>query len=122
MRHRRDIANDRDVEPDGLQGAHCGFASGARPLDPHFHFLQSVSHCLPARILRDHLRGVRGAFARAFETDFACARPADHAALQVGDRDDGVVESCQHVRDAGVNILAALGLDDLRQFDCVGIK
>ena len=81
-----------------------------------------MSHGLAGGILRHHLRRVSGAFARAFESDFARARPADHVARQIGDGDDGVVESGKDMRDAGVNVLAALGLDDLRLLDVVRIE
>ena len=73
-------------------------------------------------ILRDHLRRIGGALARALEANFAGARPADHVAVQIGDRDDRVVKSGKNVRDTGVNILAPLRLDDLRLLDVVRVE
>ena len=81
-----------------------------------------MAHRLTGGILRDHLRRVGGAFARAFESDFARARPADHVAVQIGDRDDRVVESGENMGDAGVNVLAALGLDDLRLLNVIRVR
>ena len=81
-----------------------------------------MPHRLARRVLRDHLRRVGCALARAFETDFAGARPADHIAVQVSDRDDRVIEGGKDMRETGVNILASLRLDDLRFLDVVRIK
>ena len=56
MRHGSNVADDGEIEPDCLQRAHRGFASGARPSYQNFHFFQPVAHRLPGRILRNHLR------------------------------------------------------------------
>ena len=105
--------------PIACKRAHGRFTAGARALNENFDFLQAVPHRLTRGILRDHLRRVSGALARAFESNFARARPADDVAFQVGDRDDRVVESGEDVRDTGVNVLTSLGLDDLRLLDVV---
>ena len=81
-----------------------------------------MTHRLPGSILRDHLRRVGGAFARAFETDFAGARPSNHVSVHVGDRHDRVVKCRKNMRDAGVNVLAAFGFDDLRLLDVVALE
>src|SRR4051812_29555231 len=83
-RHRRYVADDRDIEADRLNRAHGGFASGARALHAHFDFFQPVAHGLPAGILRNHLGGVGRALARTLEAALARTRPADHVAGQVG--------------------------------------
>ena len=80
MRHGGDVADDGDFEADGLDGADGGFAAGAGALDADFDFLQAVAHGLAAGILRDHLRGVGGALARALEAALAGAGPADDGA------------------------------------------
>ena len=71
-----------------------------------------MTHCLPRSILRDHLRRVRRALARAFKANFSCTRPANDVSIHVGDRHDRVVKSRENVRDASVNIFAAFGFDD----------
>src|SRR5581483_4596611 len=121
VRHRRDVADDGDVESNRLHRADGGFTTGAGTFDADFNFFQAVSHRLAAGILRNHLCSVSGAFARTFETDFAGARPADHRAILVGNGDDGVIESGEHVSDAAVDVFAALRLDDFDRLDDVRI-
>ena len=110
MRNGRDVPNHREIESNSLQSADSRFTSSAGTTHENFHFLQSMAHCLTGRILRDHLRCVGGALARALEADFAGARPANHVAVQVGDRDDRVVEGGKDMRDAGMNFLLPFAL------------
>src|SRR3954465_14804216 len=88
-----DIANDSEIEADGLESSDGGFTARARTADEDFHFLEAVAHGLAGSVLRDHLGSVSGAFARPFEADLAGARPADHVAFEISDGDDRVVES-----------------------------
>jgi len=81
-----------------------------------------MAHGLPRSILRHHLRSVGGTFTRAFESNFARTRPPDDVAFHVGDRDDGVVECRENVRDAVVNVFAALRFDYLRLLDAIRAK
>ena len=108
--------------PIACKRADGGFTSRARTFHAHFHFLQAVPHRLTRGILRHHLRCIGRAFARTFEPDFARTRPSDHLARQVGDGDDRVVESGEDMSNAGMNVLAPLGFDDLRLFDVVAIE
>ena len=112
-----DVPDDADFQANGLNGAHGGFATGAGTFDADFDFLQAVAHGLAAGILGNHLRGVGGALAGAFEAALAGARPSDGRAVHVGDGDDRVVERGDDMRNPGVNVLAALGLDDLDLLD-----
>src|SRR6185369_7318073 len=112
VRHGRHIFDHADLKAHGLDRTHRGFTSGARTFHTDFHFLQSVAHRLAAGVLRDHLRGVSGALARAFKAALAGTGPADHVASHVGDADDRIVERSLHVRDARVDVLASLGFDD----------
>ena len=122
MRNGRDVPNHGEIEADGLQSADSGFTAGARTAHENFHFLQAMAHRLTGCVLRDHLRCVSGALARAFEADLARARPANHVAVQVGDGDDRVIKSGKDVRDAGMNVLASLRLDDFRLLDVVRVE
>ena len=80
MRNGGDIFDDADLQADGLNGAHGGFAAGAGALDAHLDFLQAVAHRLAAGILGNHLCRIRGTLARAFEAALAGAGPADDMA------------------------------------------
>ncbi len=79
-----------------------------------------MTHRLPGRVLRNHLRRVSGAFARTFEAHFTGARPPDDVTFHVGDRYDCVVERRKHMSDARMNVLAAFGFDDLWLLDVIG--
>ena len=79
-----------------------------------------MAHRLPGRVLRNHLRRVRGALSRTFEANFAGARPPNHVTFHVGDCYDCVVERRKHMGDARMNVLAAFGFDDLRLLDVIG--
>ena len=63
MRHRGDVADHGDFQPDGLERANGRLASGTRAFDAHFDFLEAMAHRLTAGILGCHLRRVRGALA-----------------------------------------------------------
>src|SRR5207302_6007366 len=88
----------------------------------HYLYLMTASHCLPLHSLRHYLCRIGGAFALAFESNVARTRPSDDVALHVLNRDDGVVERGENVRDAVVNVFAALRLDDLRLLDAFRTK
>ena len=81
MRDGRDVLDGADFQADGLEGANGGFAAGAGAFDADFHFLHAVGHGLAGGVLRDHLRGVSRALARAFETHATGGGPADEIAL-----------------------------------------
>src|SRR5512140_2218457 len=81
--HRCYIADHAELEADRLQSAHGRFPARARTFNEYFNFLETVPHGLPRGILRHHLRCVSRALARAFESNFACARPSDDVAFHV---------------------------------------
>ena len=112
MRDWGDVFDDADFEADGLDGADSGFATGAWAFDADFDFLETVTHGLAAGVLGDHLGGVGGAFAGAFEATLASAGPTDGSAIHVSDGDDGIIERGDDVSDTRVDIFAPLGLDD----------
>src|SRR4029077_7477572 len=120
VRHWRNIANNGEVEPDCLQSAHGGFASCSRSFDQHFHFFEPMAHCLARSILSHHLGSISSAFTRTFEANLAGARPSDHVAFQISDRHDRVVERCEHMRNARMNVLASFGFDDLWLVNLIG--
>ena len=107
-----DVFDDTDFEADGLDGADGGFTTGTWAFDADFDFFEAVTHGLAAGVLGDHLGGVGGAFAGAFEATLASAGPTDGSTIHVGDGDDGIIERGDDVSDARVDIFAPLGLDD----------
>ena len=119
MRNRCNVFDGGDFQPDRLQSPDRRFSARTRTFDADFNFLHAVRHGLARRVLRDLLRRISGAFARTFEANLAGARPPDHVAFHVSDRHDGVVERRKHMRDARVNVLTALGLDDLWLLDLI---
>src|SRR5438552_3736903 len=120
--HRSYLADHAELEADRLQSAYGRFAPGPGTFDQHLNFLETVAHGLPRGILRHHLRCVSRALARAFESNFASARPSDDVAFHVRDRDDRIVKRRENMRDTVMDVFAALGLDDLRLLDAVGTE
>src|SRR4051794_22776260 len=77
VRDRGHIADDRDFQADGLDGADGGLTTSAWAFHADFDLLEAMAHRLAAGVLGDHLRGVSGALAGALEAALAGARPAD---------------------------------------------
>src|SRR3989449_11267020 len=110
---RGDVADEADLEADGLERADGRFAPGARALDADLNLFHAVGHGLAGGILRHLLGGEGRALARAFEANATGAGPSEQVAVRVGDGDLGVVERGQDVGDAGADVLGTLRLDDL---------
>src|SRR5580765_6773378 len=100
VRDGRHVLDRRDLEPRRLQRANRRFPSTARAPHPHLDALHPLPQRLARARLGRHLRGERRALARTLEADLARARPSDDVAVEVGDRDDRVVEARLHVGDA----------------------
>jgi hypothetical protein len=96
-----------------LDGADGRFAAATGAVHADFDLAEAVAHRLAAGILRDHLRGVRGALARALEANLAGAAPAEHVARWSVMVTIGVVESREDVRDADRTFLLPLALTTL---------
>src|SRR5207244_3168013 len=90
--HGRYVLYARDLEARGREGADRGLAPRARTLHEHVHLLESVFLSASSRLLGGELCGERRGLARALEADVAGARPRQRVALEIGDRDDRVVE------------------------------
>src|ERR1700686_3381295 len=85
----------------GGQSAHGGFAAGTRTLHANFAALHAVLIAgVAGGIQRSLLCGVWRSLARAFEADRTRRRPAQRAAVGVGDGDLRVVEGRSDVNDA----------------------
>src|SRR6186997_3624417 len=112
VRHRRHILDPGDLQPGRGQGTDRRLTARTRALHEYIDLLQAVLLRGARGLLGGELRGERRRLARALEAHVAGARPAERVALQVGDRDDGVVERRLDVRLSvyDVLLLAALRL------------
>src|SRR6516162_7973523 len=99
VRYRSHVSDAGDFEPESIERAHGGFASGARTLDPYLQVLDAAFLRRPAGRFRCDLRRERSGLARALETGAARGCPRQRVALPVRDRDDRVVERRVNVRD-----------------------
>src|SRR5579875_1205099 len=114
VRLRGDVGDGTDLEAGRLQRADRRLAARARTLDEDVDLLQAVLLRLAGGALGGHLRRERRRLSRALEADVAGARPGDHVALRVGDRDDRVVEGALDVRLPEGDVLALLAPNLLR--------
>src|SRR6185503_7424760 len=105
VRLRRDVFDDQDLEPGGLERADRRLAAGAGALHEHLHLLEAVLHPLAGGCVGGHLRGERGRLARALEPGRPGRLPDDHVAFGVGQGDDRVVERRLDVRLADRDVL-----------------
>src|SRR6266550_1042099 len=106
VRNRRHIADRTDLQPGTGERLNGGLAPGAWTLHTHVHTLHTEVQRFPRRLLgRDGCGEGRGLFG-ALEAGLAGRTPRDRVALQIGDRDERVVERRGDMRDA-------LGFDDL---------
>src|SRR5438094_510952 len=92
VRHRRDVVDAEDLEARRGERPDGRLAAGARTLHEHVDLLQAVLLGPARRGLGGELRRERRRLPRPLEPDVAGARPRQRVALQVGDRDDRVVE------------------------------
>src|SRR4051812_32021303 len=111
VRLRGDVLDGADLETGRLQRPDRGLPAGAGALDEHVDLAHAVLGGLAGGVLGSHLRRERRGLTRALEADVAAGRPADHVAVRVGDRDDGVVERALDVRVAVRDVLLFLAPD-----------
>ena len=105
VRDGRAILDAGNFQPCCLQRTDGGLAAGAGTLHEHGDLVQAVLHGRLRSGLGGHLRGKRGGFTGALETDRAGGLPGNDVALRVGDRDNGVVERRLDVRGADCDVL-----------------
>lgn len=101
MRNRSDVLDRIDFHTDGSNASDSRFSSGARSVDPDFHFLHTESLGLFRGIRSYDLSGISRAFSRAFESVFAGGGPAEHIAVQVGEGYFCIIECSQNKSDSG---------------------
>ena len=92
MRDWCDISDGADLEAGGLQGADRLLAAGARALHVDLDLAHAVLHRTLRRAVSRQRCSIGRALAGALETGHASRAPADDRAVEVGDRDDRVVE------------------------------
>src|SRR3954468_7402401 len=95
------VLNGADLEADSLQAPDGGLTAGAGTLHEHVDLAHAVLLRATRGRLGGHLRGERRRLPGALEAHLAGARPGDHVAQRVGDRDDRVVE---RALDVGVPV------------------
>src|SRR6266487_6723066 len=106
VRNRRHVADRTDLQPGTGERLNGGLAARAWTLHTHVHALHAEVQRFPRRLLgRDGCGEGRGLFG-ALEAGLAGRAPRDRVALQIGDRDERVVERRGDMR-------YALSLDDL---------
>src|SRR3954453_10045374 len=101
VRNWSHVLDGADLEADRLQAPDGGLAAGAGTLHEHVDLAHAVLLGAARGGLGGHLRGERRRLAGALEPHLAGARPGDHVAQRVGDRDDRVVE---RALDVGVPV------------------
>src|SRR5262249_30673730 len=109
VRDRRDVTDSGDLQPDRLQRADGGLATGPRPAHEHLDLLQPELHGLAGGDLGRRLGREGSRLAGALEAGAAGTGPRHDVAALVGERHDRVVERGLYVSDAGAD-LAALAL------------
>src|SRR5918993_945765 len=113
VRDGSDIGDGADLEASRLEGTDRLLAAGARALDVDLDLAHAVLHRPLGRAIGGQRRRVRCALAGALEPGDASGAPADDRSIEVGDRDDRVVERGLDVnvplRD--VLLLTPTGLD-----------
>src|SRR3954467_2401273 len=92
VRYWRHVLDGADLEADSLQAPDGGLTAGAGTLHEHVDLAHAVLLRSTRGRLGGHLRGERRRLPGALEAHLAGARPGDHVAQRVGDRDDRVVE------------------------------
>src|SRR5438876_1846428 len=106
VRNRRHVADRTDLQPGARERLNRGLAARAGTLHAHVHALHAEVQRFPRRLLSRHRRGEGRRFLGALEAGLARRAPRDRVALQIGDRNERVVERRGHVR-------YALSFDDL---------
>src|SRR3954452_22291460 len=114
VRNWSHVLDGADLEADRLQAPDGGLAAGGGTLHEHVDLAHAVLLRATRGGLGGHLRGERRRLAGAFEAHLAGARPGDHVAERVGDRDDGVVERALDVGVPVSDVLLLLAAHLLR--------
>src|SRR5262249_47331504 len=95
-----DVLDAGDLDAGALERPDGGLAAGAGALDLDVDLADAVLHRAPGSLLGGHLGREGGGLPRALEADVAGRGPREDVPLEVGDRDDRVVERALDVRDA----------------------
>ncbi len=98
MRQRGDVSDHSDFKSTLCKCADGRFASTTGSLNQDIHSRHAKRLRTLGAIFGCDLGRKRSAFSTSFEADSARARPTEHSALFVSDRNDGVVETRANVR------------------------
>mmetsp|Transcript_908 Transcript_908/g.1726 ORF Transcript_908/g.1726 Transcript_908/m.1726 type:complete len:327 (+) Transcript_908:1106-2086(+) len=108
VRHRGHVTNGRDLKTQGSQGTQRAFTARAGTLHFDFQRANAVVLCFLARVFCSHLGSKRRGLAGALETHGASRRPCNGVALNIRDKDFGVVERRVHMSNASGDVLGDL--------------
>ena len=108
VRERRHIADQAHFETDLRQSANRRLATRTRSLDIRLDTLQTVLLCAARGGFGGELRRERRSFFRALETDLTCRRPGNRLALNIGQRNDRVIERAGNMSDTLRDIFSHL--------------
>src|SRR5687768_7202293 len=92
VRDGRDVGDGGDLQAGRLEGADGLLAAGPRTLHVDLDLAHAVLHRTLGGAISREGRGIRGALAGALEAGDAGRAPRDDRPVEVGDRDDRVVE------------------------------
>src|SRR3990170_3363097 len=106
MRNGRGIGNRDDHDATGLQRANGHFPSRAWSLDEDVNLSQTMLLRPASCALGSHLGSEGRALARALEAVGTSARPGNHVAGRIGERNDGVIECRLDVGSSAGDVLA----------------
>src|SRR6188768_2406652 len=92
VRDGGDVGDGADLEAGRLERTDRLLSAGARTLHVDLDLAHAVLHRTLGRAVSRERRRIRGALAGALEAGHAGRAPADDSPVEVGDRDDRVVE------------------------------
>ena len=105
MGNRCNVGNRFYLKSHTADGADRVFTSHSRPLNVHVDFAQAVTRGFLNGGFRNRLSGKRSRFFRSAEAEPAGRRPCNRIALQVGNRNDRIIECSLNVYVAFVYAL-----------------
>ena len=99
MRQGGHVFDCSDVDSGSLQASNGAFAARPGTFDSNFHFFHTKFHCPLGTSFSGALGGKGGAFSTSFETRCSSSCPTQNIAIDIGDGNGCIIESCFDVRN-----------------------